>query len=56
MPRIRLTYWWDGHAPGAVVDVDDQVATTLIGRIAVPATDDAETERPARKQSETSKA
>ncbi|MFI7115202.1 hypothetical protein [Amycolatopsis sp. NPDC049868] len=52
MPRIRLTYWWDGHAPGDVVDVDDQVAVTLIGRIAVRAEDDGG--EPAAERSETS--
>lgn len=59
MPRIRLTFWWDGHAPGDVVEVDDQVATTLVGRIAEiagDADDEAAAERPARKRSETSKA
>lgn len=58
MPRIRLTYWWDGHAPGDVVEVEDEVATTLLGKIAVTATDSGseDAERPARKRSETSKA
>ncbi|MFI0804690.1 hypothetical protein SAMN04489729_6619 [Amycolatopsis lurida] len=53
MPRIRLTYWWDGHAPGDVVDVDDQVAVTLVGRIAVRAEDDGG--EPAAERAEASK-
>ncbi|WP_410665922.1 hypothetical protein [Amycolatopsis sp. lyj-84] len=54
MPRIRLTYWWNGHAPGDVVDVDDQVAVTLVGRIAVHAEEtDGE---PAAERPEKSKA
>jgi hypothetical protein len=58
MPRIRLTYWWDGHAPGDVVDADAETAAKLLGKIAVDASDSEKepAERPARKRSETSKA
>ncbi|WP_168214390.1 hypothetical protein [Amycolatopsis sp. BJA-103] len=50
MPRIRLTYWWNGHAPGDVVDVDDQVAVTLVGRIAVDAEEEPAAERPEKSK------
>jgi len=38
MPEIRLTYWWKGHAPGDVVDVDETTARTL-SVISEPVTD-----------------
>ncbi|MFJ6393482.1 hypothetical protein ACIQJT_38510 [Streptomyces sp. NPDC091972] len=37
MQKIQLTYWWDGHEPGDVVDVDDPIARELLGVIARPA-------------------
>jgi hypothetical protein len=35
--KIQLTYWWNGHGPGDVVDVDDTAARELLGVIARPA-------------------
>ncbi|MGX1371104.1 hypothetical protein RKD19_006463 [Streptomyces canus] len=35
--KIQLTYWWNGHEPGDVVDVDDLAARELLGVIARPA-------------------
>jgi hypothetical protein len=35
--KIQLTYWWNGHEPGDVVDVDDQTARGLLDVIARPA-------------------
>ncbi|WP_020117847.1 hypothetical protein [Streptomyces canus] len=37
MQKIQLTYWWNGHEPGDVVDVDDPAARELLGVIARPA-------------------
>jgi len=37
VPRILLTYWWNGHEPGDIVDVDDQTARGVLGVIARPA-------------------
>jgi hypothetical protein len=36
MPEIRLTYWWNGHEPGDVVDVDEVTARNLLSAIAEP--------------------
>ncbi|MFF7174262.1 hypothetical protein [Streptomyces pseudovenezuelae] len=36
MQKIQLTYWWNGHEPGDVVDVDDPAARELLGVIARP--------------------
>jgi len=36
MPEIRLTYWWNGHEPGDVVEVDEVTARTLLSAIAEP--------------------
>ncbi|MFF4033327.1 hypothetical protein ACFYZ2_26860 [Streptomyces sviceus] len=44
MQKIQLTYWWNGHEPGDVVDVDDPAARELLGVIARPAEGDAESE------------
>ncbi|MFF7054290.1 hypothetical protein ACFY94_38630 [Streptomyces griseorubiginosus] len=40
MQKIQLTYWWNGHEPGDVVDVDDLAARELLGVIARPAESD----------------
>jgi hypothetical protein len=37
--KIQLTYWWNGHEPGDVVDVDEPTARGLLGVIARPAED-----------------
>ncbi|MDH6448856.1 MULTISPECIES: hypothetical protein [unclassified Streptomyces] len=37
MQKIQLTYWWNGHEPGDLVDVDDLAARELLGVIARPA-------------------
>ena len=37
MQKIQLTYWWNGHEPGDVVDVEDADARELLGVIARPA-------------------
>lgn len=29
MPRIRLAHWHDGHAPGDVIDVDEDTCRAL---------------------------
>ncbi|MGW1714084.1 hypothetical protein [Streptomyces sp. NPDC002156] len=42
MPRILLTYWWSGHEPGDIVDVDDQTARGILGVIARPVEDEDE--------------
>ncbi|MFF1307567.1 hypothetical protein [Streptomyces sp. NPDC058307] len=34
MQKIQLTYWWNGHEPGDVVDVDDETARGLLDVIA----------------------
>ncbi|MDH6433153.1 hypothetical protein M2158_001630 [Streptomyces sp. SAI-144] len=39
MQKIQLTYWWNGHGPGDVVDVDEPTARGLLGVIARPAED-----------------
>ncbi|MFI1355404.1 hypothetical protein ACH4TV_17805 [Streptomyces sp. NPDC020898] len=39
MPRIQLTYWWSGHEPGDIVEVDDETAREVLGVIARPAKD-----------------
>ncbi|MET9792809.1 hypothetical protein ACFW93_18120 [Streptomyces canus] len=39
MQKIQLTYWWNGHEPGDVVDVDEPTARGLLGVIARPAED-----------------
>lgn len=44
MPRILLTYWWSGHEPGDIVDVDDQTARGILGVIARPVEDEYEDE------------
>ncbi|GIJ50307.1 hypothetical protein Val02_71930 [Virgisporangium aliadipatigenens] len=49
MPEIRLTYWWNGHVPGDVVDVDETTARTL-SVISVPASE-SEPEPPKDKKS-----
>ena len=36
MLKIRLTYWWNGHQPNDVVEVDDVTARTLLAAIAEP--------------------
>lgn len=50
MQKIQLTYWWNGHEPGDVVEVDDATARGVLGVIARPAPEaeveaDAEAER-----------
>ncbi|WP_328441384.1 hypothetical protein OHA71_39545 [Streptomyces sp. NBC_00444] len=48
MQKIQLTYWWNGHEPGDVVEVDDPTARGVLGVIArpVPETEaEAEAER-----------
>lgn len=52
MPKIRLTYWWDGHAPGDEVEVDPDTARSLIGRVAVAV--EEETRKPSRRPPEPS--
>jgi hypothetical protein len=42
--KIQLTYWWNGHEPGDVVDVDDTAARELLGVIAQPAEDSEDPE------------
>jgi hypothetical protein len=42
--KIQLTYWWNGHEPGDVVDVDDLAARELLGVIARPAEGPADSE------------
>ncbi|MDQ1038764.1 hypothetical protein QFZ75_005180 [Streptomyces sp. V3I8] len=37
MPKILLTYWWNGHEPGDVVEVSDETAREALGVIARPA-------------------
>ncbi|MFD4526417.1 hypothetical protein ACFWP7_21310 [Streptomyces sp. NPDC058470] len=37
MQRIQLTYWWNGHEPGDVVELDDATAREVLGVIALPA-------------------
>jgi len=49
MPEIRLTYWWNGHEPGEVVEVDEVTARTLLSAIAKPVKPE---EAPARKTAE----
>ena len=39
MPRILLTYWWNGHEPGDIVETDDQTAREVLGVIARPVED-----------------
>lgn len=36
MQKIQLTYWWNGHEPGEVVEVDESVARELLGVIGRP--------------------
>ncbi|MEU1166768.1 hypothetical protein ACIPX0_25500 [Streptomyces sp. NPDC090075] len=36
MQKIQLTYWWNGHEPGDVVEVDDPTARGALGVIARP--------------------
>lgn len=36
MRKIQLTYWWDGHEPGDVVEVDESTSRELLGVIARP--------------------
>ncbi|WP_328367364.1 hypothetical protein OG800_39350 [Streptomyces sp. NBC_00445] len=48
MQKIQLTYWWNGHEPGDVVEVDDPTARGVLDVIArpVPETEaEAEAER-----------
>jgi hypothetical protein len=56
MPQIRLTYWWNGHEPGDVVEVDEVTARTLLSVIAEPVGDDepaeAEKKAPSRKRTD----
>jgi len=52
MPEIRLTYWWNGHEPGDVVEVDEVTARTLLSAIAEPV--GTEKRRPPRKTAEPS--
>jgi hypothetical protein len=33
---VLLTYWWSGHEPGDVVEVDDPTARELLGVLAQP--------------------
>lgn len=49
MPQIRLTYWWSGHEPGDVVEVDEVTARTLLSAIAEPVSD-AEAAEPAKAE------
>ncbi len=42
MPKILLTYWWNGHEPGDTVETDDQTARELLGVIARPVEDTPE--------------
>ena len=42
MPKILLTYWWNGHEPGDTVETDDQTARELVGVIARPVEDTPE--------------
>jgi hypothetical protein len=43
--RIKLTYWWNGHEPGDVVELDDATARDVLGVIALPAPEsDAESD------------
>ncbi|MGW0422605.1 hypothetical protein [Streptomyces sp. NPDC003015] len=44
MRKIQLTYWWNGHEPGDVVDVDDQTARGLLDVIARPAEDSGDSD------------
>lgn len=37
MQKVQLTYWWNGHEPGDVVEVDDSTAREVLGVIAHPA-------------------
>ena len=37
MQKIQLTYGWNGHEPGDVVEVDDPTARGVLGVIAMPA-------------------
>ena len=39
MPRILLTYWWNGHEPGDIVETDDQTAREVLGVIGRPVED-----------------
>lgn len=41
MQKIQLTYWWNGHEPGDVVEVDDPTARGVLGVIARPAPEPA---------------
>lgn len=52
MPQIRLTYWWSGHEPGDVVEVDEVTARTLLSAIAKPVKDaePAEDAEPAKAE------
>ena len=43
MPNILLTYWWNGHEPGEIVETDDQTAREILGVIAQSAQDAPET-------------
>jgi len=36
VPKILLTYWWNGHEPGDVVETDDQTAREILGVVARP--------------------
>lgn len=46
MQKIQLTYWWNGHEPGDVVEVDDSTARGVLGVIARPVSEaEAEAER-----------
>ncbi|MET8076256.1 hypothetical protein [Streptomyces sp. NPDC005303] len=50
MQKIQLTYWWNGHEPGDVVDVDDPTARGLLDVIARPAEDSESSEHSAESE------
>lgn len=35
MQKVQLTYWWNGHEPGDVVEVDSATAREVLGVIAI---------------------
>ncbi|WP_198655398.1 hypothetical protein [Streptomyces geranii] len=52
MPRILLTYWWNGHEPGDIVETDDQTAREIVGVLARPVEDTPEAEREPEPEAE----
>jgi hypothetical protein len=51
MPKLKLTYWWDGHGPDEVVEVDE-VTARAIAAITTPVKD----EKPQKPRATTAKA